>query len=392
MKGKVWRIATMFIVVAVINSMMVFVPAPKVALAAPLADSDLPVDDWYVITNLDGDYDAPPEEWWRWPTRLLLGHADGWEVEVRCIDPGKRAPAIGAVGRRISDNRWSFGSGVQRVELEKIVEEPPTPPPPTATPAPTPTPVPECQVLNAVYEKENDRVLLSGQGSPGWPYEIWREYMGDQVLIASGTTAEDGSFSGVDEDPPPGVIFYFARVVGNSSESCRKSVETPAPTNFEASLICRNPWDLGITGRVLDQFGDLYPKPVPMLFRLIPTGEDKNLTVSVTFETGFDNVRQYIGREGDEITIAMFQLVKNYDIAQPIFDPCPLPTPTPEPPPEPTPRPTPQDRPGVDPLADLPRLQTMEPVVASMTVPYWGFWVLGVVVFAGVVLRRYRRR
>jgi len=196
MKGQVWRIVTMFIVAAVINSMMVFVPVPQVAFAAPqfrpVADiDDLPEDGWELtdyICNFEG-CDPESDDSNDWPV-LFEFHTDedgGHTVKAECTQPGVQVPDIGTKFHREGDLLKSDEAGVQNTFRIIEILEPPKPKLDRFTV--------ECNCTKpGEYSDEiTIRVKAIDKDDDGFEGADVRIFIGDE-LVASGETGGEGNF------------------------------------------------------------------------------------------------------------------------------------------------------------------------------------------------------
>jgi hypothetical protein len=108
-----------------------------------LGQSNLPVYGWSVCGDLGiGAVPGVPGTF----QRVLLCHGNGWEVQARCLDPGKPVPALNTVCSMINSTDFWCGDPVQQFRLFRIQQTPfptvPASPAPSSTPTRTFTPVP----------------------------------------------------------------------------------------------------------------------------------------------------------------------------------------------------------------------------------------------------------
>ena len=111
------------------------------AIAAPLAQDNLPTYGWVVAEDLDvGEIPGlPPAQ------RFRMRHQDAWELLAYCVDPNIDAPPEGTTCQLIDEDTFWCGDGLQHLRMYQVLQTPPAPSPtftstPTHTPTFTPTP------------------------------------------------------------------------------------------------------------------------------------------------------------------------------------------------------------------------------------------------------------
>jgi len=102
---------------------------------APLLDP--PISGWRVCADL-GIGPVPGVDGNR--QRFRLCHDQGWQMRVYCLQPTRPAPPLGTVCRRVTDDTYSCGAGLQNLREYRVETTPTATPTLAPTRAPTNTP------------------------------------------------------------------------------------------------------------------------------------------------------------------------------------------------------------------------------------------------------------